>query len=96
MVQHVGFGNAVEEMRTEGREVAVDCGEGAAGEGPAARVVVGEGRVGVLEVGYCYCWWLSATREGRWSGEDAGKGPFFYSLTYPASDSPRGTARSTR
>ena len=55
VVQDVGFDDAVEEDGTDGGEVAVDCCEGAAGEGPDAGEVVGEGGVGVLEE--CYGDW---------------------------------------
>lgn len=52
VVQDVGLNNVVEEVAADETEVAVDGGGGAAGEGPCVVAgVVGEGRVGVLEVG---------------------------------------------
>ncbi|KAI3480672.1 hypothetical protein L1887_57149 [Cichorium endivia] len=52
VVEHVGLGDAVEEVGTNGAEpVAVNGAEGATREGPGLGLVVGEGGVGVLEVG---------------------------------------------
>ena len=55
MVQDVGLDDAVEEVAADEAEVAVDGGGGAADVVPAAGLVVGEGGVGVLEVGDCDC-----------------------------------------
>lgn len=51
VVQDVGFDDAVEEVAADEAEFAVDGCGGAAGEVPGLAVVVGEGGVGVLEVG---------------------------------------------
>lgn len=53
VVQDVGLDDAVEEVAADEAEVAVDGGGGAADVVPAAGLVVGEGGVGVLEVGDC-------------------------------------------
>jgi len=55
VVQDVGLDDVVEEVRADGPEVAVDCGGGAAGEGPCFAGVVREGGVGVLEECDCDC-----------------------------------------
>ena len=55
VVDDVGFDDAVHKVAADEAEFAVDCGGGAAGEGPGCWVVVGEGGVGVLEEGYPYC-----------------------------------------
>ncbi len=55
MVQDVRLDDAVEEVAADEAELAVDGGGGAAGEGPGVGVVVGKGRVGVLEVRYGNC-----------------------------------------
>lgn len=60
MVQDVGLDDAVEELAADEAELAVDGGGGTAGEGPGLAGVVGEGWVGVLEVGDCDYWARSA------------------------------------
>jgi len=54
-MQHVRLDDAVEELAADEAEFAVDGRRGAAGEVPGVGVVVGEGGVGVLEVGDCDC-----------------------------------------
>lgn len=51
VVEHVSLDDAVEEVATDEAEFAVDGGGGAADVVPGAGLVVGEGGVGVLEVG---------------------------------------------
>lgn len=51
VVEHVGLDDAVEELAADEAHLAVDGGGGAADEVPLLRVVVGEGGIGVLEVG---------------------------------------------
>lgn len=51
VVQDVGLDDAVEDLAADEAEFAVDGGGGATGEVPGLAGVVGEGRVGVLEVG---------------------------------------------
>lgn len=51
VVEHVGLDDAVEERAADEAHLAVDGGGGAADEVPFFGVVVGEGGVGVLEVG---------------------------------------------
>jgi hypothetical protein len=53
MVADVGPDDVMEEVGVNEAEVAVDCGGGAAGEGPGAVAVMREGAVGVLEEGDC-------------------------------------------
>lgn len=55
MMADVRADDVVEEMRVDEAEVAVDGGGCAACECPGCGGVVGEGGVGVLEEGYCYC-----------------------------------------
>jgi len=51
VVQDVRLDDAVEELAADEAEFAVDGGGGAAGKVPRLAGVVGEGGVGVLEVG---------------------------------------------
>lgn len=53
VVQDVRLDDAVEDVAADEAEVAVDGGGGAADVVPGRRFVVGEGGVGVLEVGDC-------------------------------------------
>lgn len=57
VVEDVSLDDAVEEVATDEAEFAVDGGGGAADVVPGRRLVVGEGGVGVLEVG-----------DGDWNG----------------------------
>lgn len=56
MVQDVRLDDAVEDVAADEAELAVDGGGGAAGEVPGLAGVVGQGGVGVLEVGDGDCW----------------------------------------
>lgn len=51
VVEDVSLDDSVEDVTTNETEVAVDGGCGAAGEVPHLRLVVGETRVGVLQIG---------------------------------------------
>lgn len=55
VVEDVGLDDAVEDVAADEAEFAVDGGGGAAGEVPGFTGVVGEGGVGVLEVGNGDC-----------------------------------------
>lgn len=51
VVQDVSLDDAVEDVTTDEAEVTVDGGSSATGEVPDLRLVVGEGRIGVLQEG---------------------------------------------
>lgn len=51
VVQDVGLNDAVEEVAADETELAVNGRGGTTSEGPSLAVVVGKGRVGVLEEG---------------------------------------------
>lgn len=57
VVEDMGFDDTVEKRPADEAEFTVDGRRGAAGEGPCLGGVVGDGGVGVLEVG-----------DGDWSG----------------------------
>lgn len=51
MVHHMGFDDVMEEMFTNEAEITINRGRGTTGEGPAFRVVMRKGRIGMLKVG---------------------------------------------
>lgn len=69
MVQDVRLDDAVEDVAADEAEVPVDGGGGAADVVPAAGLVVGEGGIGVLEVGDCD--WGVLVWVFVWKGERA-------------------------
>ena len=67
MVDNMRLDNAVHEVAANETKVAVNCRGSTTGESPCIRIVVGKGRIGVLQVRYPYCQSVSKS-EGRWKG----------------------------
>jgi hypothetical protein len=51
VVEDVGLDDAVEEGATDETKFTIDCGSSSASICPGLCVIVGKGRIGVLEVG---------------------------------------------
>lgn len=65
MVKNMGFYNAVHEGPTDEAKLTVYGCSSATSEVPSCVFVMGEGRIGVLKIGDCYCGTFK-----QWSGHD--------------------------